>query len=315
MPKKPIKPFVTYTDQINILIQKKQLNISDLSYAEEKLHDIGYYSLISGYKDIFYNPMTRMYASSTKFSDIVALYEFDENLRSLVFKYICHIEQKIRSLISYAFCETFSENQVAYLNSSSYNISKKNSRDISKLISMLTYESTINMEHSYVVYQRNTYGNVPLWVIMKTLTLGQTSKMYSFMLPSIKAKVSIHYSNITEKELIQYLKVLTVFRNICAHNERLFSYKSRFEIPDTILHKKMNIPKKGSQYLSGKHDMFALIIAFRYLLTKEDFKSFKKELTKLINAFSNTTSVSQKNKLLLAMHFPTNWSNITRYKL
>ena len=49
MPKKPIKPFITYSDQINILTQKKQLNISDLSYAEGKLHDIGYYSLIDGY--------------------------------------------------------------------------------------------------------------------------------------------------------------------------------------------------------------------------------------------------------------------------
>ena len=43
-----------------------------------------------------------------------------------------------------------------------------------------------------------------------------------------------------------------------------------------------------------------LLIAFRYLLDKEDFKSLKKELTKLLNSFSTTTSVSQKNKLLEA---------------
>lgn len=315
MPKKTIKPFITYSDQLHLLTQKKRLHISDLIYAEGKLRDIGYYSLIDGYKDIFYNPMTRTYTNETNFSDIVALYNFDENLRSLVFKYICHVEQKIRSLISYSFCETFTENQSAYLNSANYNISRRNSRDITKLISILTYEAIKNTEHSYVVYQRNTYGNVPLWVIMKTLTLGQTSKMYSFMLPSIKSKVSIHYDNITEKELIQYLKVLTVFRNICAHNERLFSFETRFEIPDTTLHKKMGIPQKGTQYLYGKHDTFALLIAFRYLLDNEDFKLFKKELTKLLNSFSAATSVSQKNKLLHAMHFPTNWSNITRYKL
>ena len=315
MPKKTIKPFITYSDQLHLLTQKKQLHISDLTYAEGKLRDIGYYSLIDGYKDIFYNPMTRTYANGTNFSDIVALYNFDENLRSLVFKYICHVEQKIRSLISYSFCETFTENQSAYLNSANYNVSNRNNRDITKLISILTYEATKNTEHSYVVYQRNTYGNVPLWVIMKTLTLGQTSKMYSFMLPSIKSKVSIHYDNITEKELIQYLKVLTVFRNICAHNERLFSFETRFEIPDTTLHKKMGIPQNGTQYLYGKHDMFALLIAFRYLLDKEDFKLLKKELTKQLNTFSAATSVSQKNKLLQAMHFPANWSNITRYKL
>ncbi len=235
MPKKTIKPFITYSDQLHLLTQKKQLHISDLTYAEGKLRDIGYYSLIDGYKDIFYNPMTRTYANGTNFSDIVALYNFDENLRSLVFKYICHVEQKIRSLISYSFCETFTENQSAYLNSANYNVSNRNNRDITKLISILTYEATKNTEHSYVVYQRNTYGNVPLWVIMKTLTLGQTSKMYSFMLPN--------------------------------------------------------------------------------LLDNEDFKLLKKELTKQLNTFSATTSVSQKNKLLQAMHFPTNWSNITRYKL
>ena len=273
MPKKAIKPFITYSEQLNVLTQKKQLNISDLSYAEGKLHDIGYYSLIDGYKDIFYNPMTRTYEEGTNFTDIVDL------------------------------------------NPTNYNISKKNSRDITKLISILTYEANQNTEHSYVVYQRNTYGNVPLWVIMKTLTLGQTSKMYPFMLPSIKSKVSVHYGNITEKELIQYLKVLTVFRNICAHNERLFPYESRFEIPDTSLHKKMRIPQKGIQYLYGKHDMFALLIAFRYLLDKEDFKSLKKELTKLFNTFSTATSATQKSKLLYAMHFPSNWANITRYKL
>lgn len=135
------------------------------------------------------------------------------------------------------------------------------------------------------------------------------------MLPSIKSKVSVHYSNITGKELIQYLKVLTVFRNICAHNERLFSFETRFEIPDTALHKKMDIPQKGTQYLYGKHDMFALLIAFRNLLGKDDFKSLKKELTKLINRFCTATSPAQKNKLLQAMHFPSNWSSITRYKL
>lgn len=71
MPKKPIKPFITYSEQLDILIQKKQLNISDLSYAEGKLHDIGYYCLIDGYKDIFYNTMTRTYKKSTNFCRII----------------------------------------------------------------------------------------------------------------------------------------------------------------------------------------------------------------------------------------------------
>lgn len=61
MQKKLTKPFITHFEQLNNLIQKKHLNISNLSYAKNKLLNIGYYSLIDGYKDIFYNPMTRTY--------------------------------------------------------------------------------------------------------------------------------------------------------------------------------------------------------------------------------------------------------------
>ena len=75
MQKKLTKPFITYFEQLNNLIQKKHLNISNLSYAKNKLLNIGYYSLIDGYKDIFYNPMTRTYEKGTNFTDIVALYE------------------------------------------------------------------------------------------------------------------------------------------------------------------------------------------------------------------------------------------------
>lgn len=112
---KPIKPFATYTDQINNLVQWKNLIITNTNYAINKLHDISYYSLIDGYKDIFYNPMNRKYEPNTQFNDIVELYNFDETLRSLVFRYICHIEQRLRSLISYAFCETYSVLQGDYL--------------------------------------------------------------------------------------------------------------------------------------------------------------------------------------------------------
>lgn len=312
---KPIKPFTTYTDQINNLVQWKNLIITDTNYAINKLHDIGYYSLIDGYKDIFYNPMNRKYEPNTQFSDIVELYNFDEALRSLVFRYICHIEQRLRSLISYAFCETYSVLQSDYLTPTNYQYTQKNRYGINALINILSHAATTNTDHDYVIYQRKTYGNVPLWVIMKTLTLGQTSKMYSFLPNSIQIKISSNYKHVNERELIQYLKVITHFRNICAHNERLFSTKVRPEIPDTNLHVKMHIPKNGTVYTYGKHDLFALLIAFRYLLEPSDFISFKKELTKLINAFGKNTSTAKKDKVLSAMGFPSNWNNITRYKL
>ena len=308
------KPFLTYEKQVENLVKNKKLCILDYEYAMTKLRDISYYALIDGYKNLFYDPMTRTYDTGTYFEDIVALYEFDENLRSLVFQYLCRIEQKMRSLISYVFCEKHSQSQTDYLTPTNYNYSKKNKKGIDCLIKILSYSANKDEEHPYVVYQRKKYNNVPLWVTMNTLTMGQTSKMYSFLTTSMQSKISINFKNVSEKELAQYLRMLTQYRNICAHNERLFSFQSRYEIPDTLLHARMLIQKPGTQYMSGKHDLFAVVISFRYLLEIEEFTKFKRNLTLLLKRFEKKTDKTKVEKLLVAMGFPGNWKEISKYK-
>jgi abortive infection bacteriophage resistance protein len=309
-----IKPFLNYSDQINNLIHNKGLIINDPSFAMEKLGEIRYYALIDGYKSLFYDYTNHTYLSGTTFEDIVNLYEFDEELRLLVFKYICHVEQKIRSQISYYFCDKYSSNQTDYLNPLNYNQSKKNRSGITKLIQILDYNANHDTSHDYIVYQRKTYQNVPLWTIVNTLTIGQISKMYSFMPSDIQAKIGHSYEAVNERELKQYMKVITDFRNVCAHNERLFLYHSHTDIPNTALHTKLNIPVTGTSYSSGKNDLFALVISLRYLLSKDDFKIFFKQLKKMIATYELKSSPKNTNKLLSAMGFYATWKSILKYK-
>ena len=117
---KSIKPFLTYSQQIQHLTQNKGLIINDLSAAQDALEKISYYALIGGYKDLFYDRMTRTYKAGTTFDDILLIYYFDDALRDLVFKYIRIIEQEMRSHISYHFCEMYSNKQSEYLNPSNY---------------------------------------------------------------------------------------------------------------------------------------------------------------------------------------------------
>ena len=53
------KCFLTYEQQIDKLINEKGLLIADRKYAEDELKRTSYYSLISGYKDLFKNPTTK----------------------------------------------------------------------------------------------------------------------------------------------------------------------------------------------------------------------------------------------------------------
>lgn len=140
---KPIKPFLNYEEQINNLIEQKGMIVNDHKFAVSKLEDISYFALIDGYKNLFYNPMTRKYKEGTTFEDLVALYEFDEKLRTLIFRYLCHFEQKMRSLISYHFCDTYSEKQEDYLNAVHYNNSGAN---LTGLIILMIFGTGFFME-------------------------------------------------------------------------------------------------------------------------------------------------------------------------
>lgn len=309
------KPFLTYEQQLNKLRNEKKLVVSDDAFALCTLKDIGYFSLIGGYKTPFINPMTRVYEAGTTFEDIYALYRFDTALRELFFKYLCVIESKIRQLISYAFCSIYGEQQSAYLSVTNYNNTPKNAADIQKLLKILNYHANIDTEHPYLVHQRKVYKNVPLWCVMKSLTFGNTSKFYSLLPSNIQSDISKEYKNITEGDLAKYLKLLTLFRNVCAHNERLYSFRIQKDFPDTELHTKLEIPQKGKQYLYGKRDLYGLVIAFRYLLSKDDFLRFKRTLTKIINAYFRESSRISRRDLLEAMGFPNNWEQITRFRI
>lgn len=308
------KPFLSLDDQIYNLVNNKNLIVSDHNYAKAMLQQIGYFGLIGGYKTPFKNPTTKKYRDGTTFEDIVALYKFDENLRELFLKYILQIERHLRSLLSYHFTEKHGEQQSCYLTPANYTRIPRHAHEVAKLISTLDKLANRNSDYPYINHQRQTYRNVPLWVLVGGLSFGSLSKFYSYITDDLKVKVSKHFDQVNEKQLEQYLRVITKYRNVCAHNERLFSYQTRNDIPDTALHQKLGIAKTGTQYSCGKHDLFAVVISFRYLLSSHDFAKFKLALTQIINHYISSSQALSEADLYDYMGFPTNWKKISTYK-
>jgi abortive infection bacteriophage resistance protein len=309
------KPFLTYEQQLNKLTNEKNLVIANRKYAEQMLKQVGYFSLVSGYKELFRNPTTNKYKDGTTFEEIVALYRFDEGLRELFLRSLLAIEQKMRSLLSYYFTEHYGAEQVHYLSQANYNSLPKYANEIKRLLDTLRDIAVHSNDNNYIVYQRKKHGNVPLWVLVKVLSFGNISHMYRVLPQSLQVRISKNFDRVNEKELMQYLRVLTKFRNVCAHNDRLFLYKTRDGIPDTNLHVKLEISKKGSEYVSGKKDLFCVVIALRYLLDKDDFKQFKGKLGRIISQFSLSTTHITESDLLNKMGFPMNWKKIATFQI
>lgn len=305
--------FLTYQQQIDKLKKEKGLLIRDEQYAKAMLQQIGYFSLISGYKDIFKNPTTKRYRDNIQFEDIVLLYDFDSKLRELFLSYLLKIENQIKSMLSYAFCEEYGAEQSAYLNKENYNyVGKRNQKDIDKLVIKLGNLANYNSDYNYINHSRERYGNVPLWVLLKAVTFGTISVMYQVQPSNIKSKISREYSGVNERQLAQLLRFLVRFRNVCAHGERLFSYRNMESIPDFPAHKKLAMEKAGEHYIGGKHDLFAVVIALRYLLSEEDFKNFREQLQQQIQVYFKEMHENTEYDILKKMGFPENWRDIAK---
>lgn len=310
----PQKKFSTFLEQVDWLQGEKKLVISDRQYAEDVLKRIGYFSLMGGYKHLFRIPLTKKYKEGTSFEEIVSLYEFDKDLRELFFKYLLQIERHIRSLMSYYFSEQYGEAQSAYLDVNNFNNSHRNHNTILHLTATLQ-RATSTTDYEYINYYRTTYGNIPMWVLINVLTFGNLSKMYKVFPQSLQSKVCKNFGIINRRQMEQFLSVLTKFRNVCAHGERLFTYRTIDNISDLPLHKKLSIPRNGIQYQYGKNDLFAVVIAFRYLIPNKDFQIFKRKLCTLIDYASKNLVHIDHIELLSRMGFPPNWNNISRYRL
>jgi len=303
------KPFLTYNQQIQKLIDKG-LSITNYDNAITLLKKHSYFALISGYKNPF-KARNGLYKAHTTLDDIYSLYFFDDALRTIILRNILKVEKHIKSLISYSFCETYGEDQQHYLDATKYNYSRANQADINDLIGRLSKIASDPKDYFYVSHQLKKHGNIPLWVMMKALTLGTVSKFYSFLPQSIQSRISIEFDYVTESELVRMLDILARVRNVCAHNERLFNYRyKKGAISDTYIHQYLHISKVNEQYSKGKQDLFAVIIVLKYLLSHEEFCLLIDETDNALKALLTSTRQLQRLQMFKYMGFPTNWIEI-----
>lgn len=301
------KPFLTYDQQIEKLVKDKGLIINDLDYAKKLLKRYGYFSLISGYKQPF-KYKSGLYKKNTSINDILALFNFDNKIRSIILNGTLMVENHIKSLISYSFCEINGDEQKEYLDATKYNYIPANQAGINELVCRLSVIINDSKKYRYIAHQKQYYNNIPLWAIMKALTLGSVSKMYSFLPQNIQSKVAMEFEHVNENDLERMLDLLSRVRNVCAHNERLYDYRYyKGAINDTFIHSNLKLKKTNGQFVIGKSDLFAVLISLKYLVDDQKFQEIADNINDCIKALFNDTHQIQRLQLYKYMGFPDNW--------
>ena len=98
---------------------------------------------------------------------------------------------------------------------------------------ILDWSSKPKRNEPYLDHCINKHDNVPLWVIMNNLYLGQAFRFYDYLPESIRFPIErrlkalydeTHFEvkRITHKDLKNAFGHIEDFRNKCAHDERLY---------------------------------------------------------------------------------------------
>lgn len=320
------KEYKNINELINIQ-RDRGLDIFDDVNTKRIIELSNYYGLFNRYKTPFLdkNLNGEKYIRGTTFNEIYELYKFDQRIRSIFFEYILIIENNVKSIISNEFSKVYGHKNYLLIDNFNNTVTANQRTTLEiKKARILDLISKIHQEISNKLINNNqmithyiiNHGYVPLWVLVNILSFGTISKFYYLMKNKDKNNVSRHY-NIKPDQFESILKILTEFRNSCAHNERLYSFrvlnKSNMPkfIPDFDIHMNLGIPKDASgNYVCGKNDLFSIVIIFKYILDNDNFMIFINSLIKECNNFEKQLKSINIREIYKFMGFPLNWKDI-----
>src|SRR5574344_621433 len=305
-----LKVFRTIDEQI-LILQNKGLVIDDIDYAKDILIRENYFFL-SGYRHLFLkSPKDRMFLVGTNFRELYAVFNFDRQIRNIVFKNLLIIENNMKSIFSYQLSKKYGIKEKEYLNANNFTSDPEKQRQINDLIKKMKRQIRVNgSQHSATCHYINNYGYIPLWVVVKVLSFLIMSQLFTRMNKEDQNAISAT-SHVSVANLLVYLPIFANFRNLCAHEDILYNYTMQKIIYDTKYHEALNIPLMDGEYIYGKNDLFALIIILRQLLRDEEFRLLISEFSYEIDVLSGKLHTIPVSKFLDAMGFPINFKEIS----
>lgn len=306
-----IKTFKTIDEQLEIL-KSKGLKISDIDYAKDVLLRENYF-FISGYRHLFLkSPKDRMFIPGTDFSELYAMFNFDRQIRNIFFKNILIVENNAKSIFSYQLSKKYGIKEKDYLNPSNFDRSNDKARQVNDLLKKIKRQIRVNGgQHSATMHYISNYGYVPFWVVVKVLSFGLISELYTIMKKEDQKDIAMVYG-ISPDDLMVYLPILANFRNLCAHEDIMYDHKTQRYIDDTRYHAYLNISRMDGEYIYGKDDLFALVIILKQLLREEDFTLLINELSYELDILGGKLHSIEIDKVLDRMGFPINFREIAR---
>ena len=291
------KNALSISDQVATL-QQRGLIVNDLTTTEQFLNNVCYFRF-DAYLHIFEQP-DGSFRNGTTFEQVFALYDFDVELRKLIFSAVQKIEIALRSRVIHQF--SLAHGPFWFIDASLATDKIKFAENLATLQREL--ERT---KEEFIKEHTAKYGNdsfPPAWKILEIVSFGCLTKLYfNFSDTPVRKRIARSFGVAKTEALESWMKAVNALRNACAHHARVWNRNMpmRPQLPPVMRNAWVNVSGIAPTSL------YAILCCIVYWLNNIDPRNtFVAELKSLLSKFPTVNPA--------AMGFPQGWVNEPLWK-
>ena len=277
------------------LLKERGLIIKDEDTALKQLASISYFRLASYWKVFETDESTHRFANSTQIEDIISLYTFDKELRSIIFTAIQDIEVALRTRIIHFF--SMAHGAFWFMDAMKFNNQSIFQACFESIKTELNRSREDFLQEHFAKY--DTPYMPPVWKTLEVVSFGNLSKLYANMKDVVVKKQVAKSVGLPQYTYLEsWMRSLAVLRNCCAHHGRAWNrrYPAMPQLP-----KRLPLAWVNTQYVRPMK-LYAHLCTLLYLeqsiVPNSDIKD------RLLNLLKTYPYISTKQ-----MGFPRGWEN------
>ncbi|MDR3296613.1 MAG: Abi family protein [Prevotellaceae bacterium] len=222
------KPAFTIPNQIALLKQRGMI-FNDEAQAYERLKNVSYYRLKGYWWDEQIDTSLHLLQPNTNFEDIMERYDFDRDIRLILFGGIEQIEIALRTKLIYHFSIAYGG--LWYLDPALFKVDTKTVCGVKKTVHLRVVDELQKefkrSKEIFIKDQQRRYPEQPVdaWKMLEVASMGVLSKLYTTLKDQLPEKATIaNEMGINSPPIFTgWLEAIAYLRNMVAHHARLWS--------------------------------------------------------------------------------------------
>ena len=267
--------------------------VNNENAALRQLESISYFRLANYWKVFETDDVTHRLVPGTQLEDVISLYAFDKELRSIIFTAIQDIEVALRTRIIHFF--SLAHGAFWFMDATKFNNYSIYQTCLDNIQVELDRSKEEFLQEHFIKY--DTPSMPPVWKTLEVVSFGTLSKLYGNMKDvEVKKMVAKSFGLPQYRYMESWMRSITVLRNCCAHHARTWNrrYPAMPQMPQRLPLNWVDV-----QYVRPMK-LYAQLCTLLYLEQSITPNSqIKEKLLRLIDAYP---SVSLKQ-----MGFPRGW--------